>query len=235
MEDFWFIPPSDFLSGMTVSDKEELISYAKLTHFKKGECIFKAGDPGNNVYILEDGRAKICQLSVDGKEMILWFCLPGEMFGLAELPRESTREVFAQVCTDSEVYSIPRQTFNMFMKNHPDTAMQVVELLSCRLRVLGHMLLNLASDDVTSRIIKLILRLSIRGGNQGSNSISLEIPLTHQEIAEMIGASRQTVTSVLSKLRRQGVLNVVQHRIQIQDKEKLNKMIDDIVKSENAL
>jgi len=231
MEDFWFIPPSDFLSTMVSSDKEELMSYASLTHFKKGECIFQAGDPGKNVYILEDGRAKICQLSADGKEMILWFCLPGEMFGLAEVPRESIREVFAQVCTDSDVYSISRKTFNNFLKHHPDTAMQVIDLLSCRLRVLGHMLLNLASDDATSRIIKLILRLSARRGKHSGDNVCLDIPLTHQEIAEMVGTSRQTVTSVLGDLRRQGVLNVIRHRIHIQDKEKLNKMIDDIVSS----
>ena len=227
MDNHWFFQPSDFLKKMTLSDKEELLSQATLTHFQKDGYIFKAGDPGEYVYIVEDGRVKIWQLSADGREIILWFCLPGEMFGIAELPRESisARPVTAQACVDSHVYAIPQNVFNAFLKNHPETSMLVIELLSRRLRILGNMLLNSSSDDVTSRIIKLILRLSAHEGKQNDVDVCLELPMTHQEIADMVGASRQTVTSVIGGLRRKGVLEMIQQRIRIIDQKQLNMMI----------
>jgi len=227
MNDYWFIPPCDFVSGMAPRDREALLAKAKLIQFRKGELVFKAGDPGKNVYILERGRAKICQLSADGREIIQWFCLPGEIFGLAEVPRESTREVSAEVCTNSRIYAIPRDSFNAFLKAHPETALQVIDLLSCRLRTIGHMLLNLALDDVTSRIIKLLLRLCVPSMRKNSADVCLDIPLTHQEIADMVGTSRQTVTTVLGNLRRKGALDVVHHRIRIHDEQQLNNMIDE--------
>lgn len=228
MNDYWFVPPCDFVSGMKPADREALLALARIGEFAKGEFVFNAGDPGQNVYILESGRAKICQLSPEGKEIILWFCLPGEMFGMAEVPHGSAREVFAQVCTRSSVYSIPRETFNIFLSDHPDTALQVISLLSCRLRTIGHMLLNLAQDDVTSRIVKLLLRLSVPSMRNQDANMSLQIPLTHQEIADMVGASRQTVSTVLGELRREGALDVVKHRIHIHNGERLSAMLDGL-------
>jgi CRP/FNR family transcriptional regulator len=226
MNNYWFIPPSDFLNNMDNRERESLMSLSASHVYKKGEYIFQTGDPGRNVYILEDGRAKICQLSASGKEMILWFCLPGEIFGLAELPRGGIREVFAQACTEAQVHSISREDFKRFLHAHPDAAMQIIDLLSCRMRVLGHMLLNLASDDVTSRIIKLILRLSARYMRDQGSGICLDFPLTHQEIADMIGASRQTVTSALSELKKEGILSVEQHCIHIRNPARLEDRIN---------
>ena len=226
MDKYWYIPPSDFLSQMIEKDRDDLLSRAEFREYEKSDYIFQAGDPGNNVYILMDGRAKIFQNAENGKEMILWFCLPGEVFGLAEVPRGGVREVHAEACTHCSVYAIPRKQFQAFLLDHPATALQVLELLSCRMRVLGHMMMNLATDDVTSRIIKLMMRLAARYQQEPNRAISLDIPLTHQEIADMIGASRQTVTSVLGDLRRQGILDVAAHRITICSQRELARALD---------
>ena len=89
------------------------------------------------------------------------------------------------------------------------------------MRALGDMLLNLASDDVMSRLIKLLTRLCSRYGKHEGNNIILDIPLTHQEIADMIGASRQTVSSSISALKRQGYLDIENHCIHIKDSQSL--------------
>jgi len=225
MEQFWFVPPSDFLSHMKSEDRKHLLSISCRKEYRKGEYIFQAGAPGMNVYILEEGRAKIFQNSVQGREMILWFCLPGEIFGLAELPRGGKREVYAEACTACTVYAVSRNDFQNFLLTHPHTALQMIDLLSCRMRVLGHMMLNLASDDVASRIIKLVLRLAPRYQVENQQEVSLDIPLTHQEIADMIGASRPTVTSVLGELRRKGVIHMNGHCITVRYCEHLSDAI----------
>ena len=98
------------------------------------------------------------------------------------------------------------------------------QVLSSRLRVLGEMFVNLVSDDVSTRIAKLILRLSARYGTRVGKEVFLNIPLTHQEIADMVGTSRQTVTTVLSTLKRQGVLSIDNRRIHIESEELLNEL-----------
>jgi CRP-like cAMP-binding protein len=225
VQDLWFIPPSDFLDKMRRDDQAALLDLAETRLFRKQTPVFQAGSPGNNVYILKQGRVKIFAVSPIGKQVILWFCFPGEVFGLAEVPRGGRREVYADACADSTVLSIPQQDFKAFLASHPDTAMLVIDLLSCRLRTLGDMLLNLTADDVTTRIVKLLIRLSACYGRQlASEDVCLDIDLTHQDIADMIGTSRQTVTSVLSELRRQGVVRVDHHHIHIPSQRLLERL-----------
>lgn len=212
----WYIRPFDFLSSVDDDEKQSLIDMGELRNFKKEELIFNAGSLVDNVYILVDGRVKIYQLSPVGKEVILWFCFPGEIFGLAEILQSRRREVYSQACSDVDVLVINNNQFKSFLLDHPKVALNVIDWLSCRLRELGDILLNLAADDVTSRVIKLITRLSARYGKQYNEGIYLDIPLTHQEMADMIGASRQTVTAVLGKLRRKGELRIENRFIFIQ-------------------
>ena len=224
MQQYWFLPPSDFLGNLHPDDRDALLSLGAARDYRKGEHVFLSGAPGRNVYVLQEGRAKIYKLSGSGKEVILWFCLPGEMFGLAEVSRGGSREVFARLCTDSRVYSIPRDDFRRFLETHVDCAMQVIDLLSCRLRVLGDMFLNLAADDVGSRVVKLLMRLCASYGRSDKADFILDLPLTHQEIADMVGATRQTVTTILNEMKRRGILRMEQHCIHIQNQEQLESL-----------
>lgn len=198
------------------ADRDALLRVARRKVYSRHELIFQAGSPGEHVYILESGRVKIYQLSPLGREVIQWFCFPGEVFGLAEVPRGGRREVDAEACTDTDVLSIPHNAFKKFLLDSPGAALLIIDLLACRLRTLGDMLLNLSVDDVSSRVIKLITRLSARYGKHQDQHICLQIQLTHQEMADMIGTSRQTISSEIGKLRKQGILRVENHLIHIE-------------------
>lgn len=176
------------------------------------------------MYFLQGGKLKICQLSPLGRAVILWFCFPGEIFGLAEVAQGGGRVVNAQACEQSEVLALSQQQYRSFLSSYPRIALLSMQVLSSRLRVLGEMFVNLVSDDVNTRIAKLILRLSARYGTRVGKEIFLNIPLTHQEIADMIGTSRQTATSALSALKRKGVLLIDNHRIHIESEELLNEI-----------
>jgi len=216
LDQFWFNRPFDFLSSVAPLQKQLLLDISEKRQFKRGQLIFNAGALNENVYILLDGRVKIFQLSPVGKEAILWFCFPGEIFGLAEMLHHQRREVYAQTCSAADVLVINKNQFKEFLLENPTVALNVIDWLSCRLREMGDVLLNLAVDDVTSRVVKLITRLSARYGKQAGDQILLGIPLTHQEMADMIGASRQTVTSVLGNLKRKGVLRIEKRSLYIQ-------------------
>ena len=218
------LAPSDVLAQIGAQDLQTLFSLGKTQRYPKGDFIFHAGSAGSHVYFLRQGRVKIYQLSPVGREVILWFCFTGEMFGLAEVGRGEERVVNAQACEDSETLCIPKEQFNAFLESHPKIALLIMHVLSCRLRVLGEVLVNLASDDVNTRLAKLILRLGARYGKRVGTEIHLDIHLTHQEMADMIGATRQTVTSALGHLKRQGILSMGNRRILIESEELLNEL-----------
>jgi CRP/FNR family transcriptional regulator len=214
-ESNWFFQTSDFLNELQQSDRDSLLNITEQHKYSKAEFVFSAGTDSDHVYILRTGQVKIYELSSQSKEVILWFCFPGEVFGLSEITRGAKRTVYAQACTDSEVYLIPRDVFNQFLALHPDASMSIIDLLSCRLRGLSSMLSNLTSDDVTSRIIKLLIRMSMLYGAQKEDVLSIDMHITHQEIADMIGSSRQTTSSIIGQLKREGLLRIDNDRIHI--------------------
>jgi CRP/FNR family transcriptional regulator len=218
------VAPSNFLAQLDPEDYSALTSLAKLQSYARGDFVFRAGAPGNNVYFLQSGKIKISQPSPLGREVILWFCFPGEIFGLAEVARGGFRVVNALASAPSEVLAVSHEQFRSFLARHPNTALLSMQVLSSRLRILGEMLVNLVADDVNTRIAKLILRLSARYGTRVEKEIFLNIPLTHQELADMIGTSRQTVTSALSDLKKRGILSIDNHRIHIESEELLSLM-----------
>ncbi len=218
------VAPSNFLARLGAQDYAALLEIATVQHYGKGDFVFRSGAPGSNVYFLRSGKVKIHQLSPLGREVILWFCFSGEIFGLAEVARGDGRVVNAQACEASAVLAVAQEKFRIYLEHHPRVAMLSMQVLSSRLRVLGEMFVNLVSDDVSTRIAKLILRLSARYGTRIGKEIFLNIPITHQEIADMVGTSRQTVTSVLGSLKRQGVLSIDNRRIHIESEELLNEL-----------
>lgn len=221
----WYTKSMDFFSHLSTDNREKLIALGEEQLYKKNEIIFQAGSPGNYVYFLRDGRAKIYQLSESGKEIIQWFCFPGEMFGLAEVSRGGTRDVYARACSPVKVIKVEQHRFKEFLAQDNDAALLTIDLLSCRLRTLGDMLMYIASDDVMTRLIKLLSRLSAKYGKHEGDLILLSIPLTHQEIADMISASRQTVSTAINKLKRDGVITTYKHYIQIKSADKLASYI----------
>ena len=194
-------PSTNLLQRLSEADKSALQEIGHIKKLVQDSLIFQAGDPCRNVYLLIKGRAKIYELSPQGKEVIMWFCFSGEMFGLSEVWTGSKRDISAQACSEIEMIVIERARFREFLHSHPNVALDVIDILSGRMRVLGDMMLDLISTDVNARLIKLLARLFQRYGRERDGRIYIDIPITHQEIGDMIGCCRQTVTTALGQLR----------------------------------
>jgi len=218
-------PPISFMKDLNTKEKSQLKSVSHKRNYGKGHYVFQANQLNDTVYVLLSGRVKIFQLAPGGRELIQWFSMPGEFFGLSEDNHSPYRGLSAQSLTASEVLSIPRKDFNQFLLEHPQLALLVIGQLTHRIRTLGDMLLNLASDDVMSRLTKILTRLCYQHGKLNGDKLILDIPLTQQEIADMIGSSRQTVNSSLSELRKQGYLKIENHCIHILDSSILSQYV----------
>ncbi len=211
--------PSNVLEQVDKCDLQDLLAAGKVRQYSRGEYIFSAGDSSDNVYFLQSGQIKVFQITAEGRQIILWFCFCGEVFGLAEAVHGSGRILSAQACESCAVLCVPRKEFNAYAEKHGRAALVMMRVLACRARVLGDMLVNLVNDDVNTRITKLILRLSALYGIRTGNEVHLNIRMTHQEIADMVGSSRQTVTKILGQLQGNGLLSIRNHRIRIHSPE----------------
>jgi CRP/FNR family transcriptional regulator len=206
---------SNFIARLEAAERTALMQLVQRRRIEKGGIIFNAGSPGKNVYFLENGQAKIYHLNAEGREALLWFCLPGEIFGLTEVCHGGGRQVYAQACEESCVLSVERAVFKDFLATRPAAAMLVIDVLSCRLRSLGHVIEEMVASDVTERVFQLIMRLAASYGHRVGDDVHLDIHITHQEMANMIGCTRQSVTSALGMLKRLGVLSFQNHHIRI--------------------
>ena len=208
--------PQEFLQRLPQDERAALLLLATRQNAARGELIFQPGSPGHSVYFLETGRVKIYHLSPTGREVVLWFCAPGEIFGLAEVCHTSFRQVYAEANVASQFFIVRESDFKLFLAAHPAAALLVNDVLASRLRSLGTVVQSLVANDVNMRVLQLLLRLAASHGQPVSDHhVKLGMPLTHQEMADMIGTTRQSVSTALGLLRRQGAVSVTRRCISI--------------------
>lgn len=232
MEDVWSSAHEDFLSNLSEDEKESLLKRARIIKLEQREILFEAGDRSENVFIIGSGCIKLFQLSPAGRQTILRFGFHGDIFGIAELLSDSDREICAEANIPSEVYSITQSDFLDFLRTHPEASMRVIGILSARVRTLGLSLVDIATDDVETRLARLLLRFAAISANsqctdfENEGEVCVNIRLTHQDLANLIGSSRQTVTTTLAYLRKRGALRWVDHHIHIIRPEQLRRMTE---------
>ena len=232
MDEAWTAAHANFLSSLSEAELSALTAQAKRVSFKRQDQVFAAGDDARTIYLVTSGCIKLFQLSPGGKEIILWFCFPGELFGIAETLRGVEREIFASANVDSEVLALSENEFVEFLRVHPEAAMRAIGILSARVRTLGFSFADLAADDVETRLIKLLLRFaagslpSSCGLEEADGEICLNVDLTHTDLANVIGATRQTVNATLSNLRRKGLITPVGRHLHISSLRRLSQTLE---------
>lgn len=212
---------------MDKDDRTDLLRLGKKRLVEKREYVCKPAESGKQVYVLERGRVKLFHISLSGKDMIMGFCLPGEIFGMPHVflnGATGENPMFAQASEDCEIRFISHEQFHSYLVTHPNTALLIIETLSRQVRDLSDKLLNISSVKVLPRIAKLLLHLGISYGVREAQIVRLDIPISHQDIADMSGATRQTVSGVLGTLRQQGILRISRQRIDILDEAQLNQI-----------
>ena len=216
----------DNLPQLSAEDLASLRSSASKCQYDKNDFVFQAGEHKNNIYLLTRGRIKLFRLSSSGREVVQWFCFPDEFFGLSEIHQQGGLNVYAQCCEASEVLILSMRQFLKHLNDCPKIALRIIEQLTSRLNVVGDMLLNFTADSAESRLLKLLLRLSLQFGEPFNGGMRLGIKLTHKEISNMVGTCRQTVTTVLGQLRRRNYIDIIGNEIYIPSVEHLEQLIE---------
>jgi len=215
----------DALGGLDTEDLRSLEFHAQVVDVRKGDWLFMKGDPRSYVYCLVDGRIKISRLSPTGKEFILALIEPGEIFGESSLFMDGPHDSFGVASRDSRVVTIPSSELAKLMEKRSDLPLQLAKLVEHRRQRIERRLVTLAFHKVRGRVASLLLQLCQDYGVREIDGISLGIELRHQEMANLIGVSREIVSHTLSDFRREGLIDsdgrklIVRQRLleQIQD------------------
>lgn len=220
-ETYWHLSKCNLFGKLQPDEIRSLESAATIRKCKRSETVYLPQDAAENVLLQATGRTKICHMTPDGKQSILMFIEPTEIFGELSLLGQEFREEYTEATESSEVIVIPRATLLNMMETHPQLLLEVSRLIGERRKRVEKRLRNLLFHSNRERLIFLLVELLEQYGQQEDDGVVLKIKLSHQEMANIIGSTRETVTVVLGDLQKEGVLEIARRRVRILDMNKL--------------
>jgi CRP/FNR family transcriptional regulator len=208
--------------GLPRDQHEDLSMIIADQGFKKGQNIFSEGDDGTGFYVIISGRVKIFKLSSEGKEQILHILGPGEPFGEVAVFAGQHFPANAEAMEESRILFFPRNSFIDLIKKNPSLAMNMLAVLSKRLRRFTHLIDDLSLKEVPGRLSAYLLYLSER--EKGSSN--LELNITKSQLASLLGTIPETLSRILSKMVKQNLIELDGPRIKILDRQGLEDLAE---------
>ncbi len=204
------------------SSNLKLFQSLKITNaYPKGSTLFMQGHPSNGVYILCQGRIKLSTSLEDGKVLILHIAEPGEILGLSTSVMDSNHIATAEVMEDCQVNFVKNDDFLAFLRNNSDACLSAVKQLSKSYNTAHLQICSLGlSRTVKDKLATLFLGWC-KASCDDHKGIHLKVSYTHEEIAQMIGSSRETVTRILKDFKDQRLISIEGSSLTVHDRDKL--------------
>jgi CRP-like cAMP-binding protein len=222
LEDLKKIP---IFSALNYEELKEIQSYLSKESFKKKEEIFSEGDSSDWFYILVNGKVKITKMSVDGREIIIELISPPDFFGGFAVLKGFPYPANAVAMEDSDVIKISRHNLLRVIDRFPNVMYDMTANLGDRIREFHDTLKNIALERVESRIAALLLKLADKTGEKKDKTILINMRLTKQDIAEMVGTTVETTIRVMSKFKKSGFIDDKDGRVLIKDLDALESIV----------
>lgn len=197
--------------------------------YQRKSNVFMEGEPRRAVFFILEGIVKVYKTDVHGNEHIVNFLKPGDMFPHVGFFDQSPYPATTEVVEPTELCVIPIKSFEQTIIGTPTIAIKVMRVLGEKILELQAKLQDFGVHDVNYRIVSLLLRLANEHGTQEGNQVQINLPLTHQEFANMLGTTRETVNRLFNQLKKARILTVQRRKIVIQDVHALEQqlMIND--------
>jgi CRP/FNR family transcriptional regulator len=216
-------------SSLSEEEIGEIRRCMKIRVFKKKDTIFSEGDPSNRFFVLVSGKVKITKLSREGKEIIIELISKGDFFGGFAVLKGFPYPANAIAMEDSSVLLISRTDFLRVIERFPNIMYQVTAHLSERVREFPDTLKNIALERVESRIASLLLKLAEKTGKKtAAGETEIDMKLTKQDIAEMVGTTVETAIRVMSRLKKAGLISNMGGRIIIRNRKGLLAVVNPL-------
>ncbi len=210
-----------YFSGFNAEEKEEFNKITNLRKYKKDEIIFFEGEPGNMLFIIDKGRVKLVKMTKNGDEQILNIFKSGEIFAEVVIFDDDNYPATAIAVEDSSLYVVNKADFEKLLLSYPNMTLKILKVMSSRLRRAQKNIRDLGLKNSTNRMAGILTNLGDKYGVDKEGKIKISISLTQQELASMIGTSRETVSRILSKFEDEGLVTTSRKKIIINKPEEL--------------
>ncbi len=220
-ETIWYLKRCPLFERLSLAETQRLDSRSTARAFKQKEIIYFPNEPSRAVLVLARGRVKIKAITSDGRETIFAFVEPAGLFGELAILHEEQRNEFAEAAEDSLVLSVPREEILWLMERRPDVSLHITKILGLRLRRIENRLQNVLFRSTRDRVVALLLELLEAHGSLTGGRWEIRFSLSHEELAGLVGAARETVTATLGQLRREGLIEIRRRRIAVLDRPRL--------------
>jgi CRP/FNR family cyclic AMP-dependent transcriptional regulator len=191
-------------SDMESEESKALFASMVPVELSRGDVLFREGEPGDRLYVIAQGKIKLGRRSSDGRENLLSILGPGEMFGELSLFDPGPRTATASSVSEALIYELRHQALVQWIAQHPSVATTLLGALARRLRRTNETLADLVFSDVPGRVAKALLDLSNRFGETNDEGVRVAHDLTQEELAQLVGASRETVNKALADFATRG-------------------------------
>lgn len=221
----WYLKHIRLFDGISPSEMQEMERITRMEEVKKRQPFYLPGDPSSSVYLLKRGRVKLANTAASGKEVTFEILEPGEVFGELEVLEGLPRETAAEALDDTMICVIRREDFDKYLEMHPNITVKLTKLIGLRLRRIQSRIEDLVFRDVPARLAHLLLELSKSDGVKNQQGIRLKAKLTHQEMSNLIGCSRETVSTTLGQFRDDGLVQLDGRTITIVNENGLSQLL----------
>nr|WP_276087738.1 Crp/Fnr family transcriptional regulator [Brevibacterium sp. R8603A2] len=208
-------------NGLDDESTSALVKIMKPRSLRRGTALFHEGDPGDELYIVSTGKLKIGRESPDGRENLLSVVGPGEIIGELTLFDPGARSTTATAVSQTELLSLKHEDLMTWLRERPQAAMNLLKSLAQRLRRTNDIVGDLVFSDVPGRVAKSLLDLAERFGKQAPDGTLVAHDLTQEELAQLVGASRETVNKALADFAARGWLRLEARAVVILDFDRL--------------
>jgi CRP-like cAMP-binding protein len=217
------IDETPLFTGLDASERSALLGAMTAVHLRRGDVLFRQGDTGETFFIVTTGKIKLGRRANDGRESLITILGPGEMIGELTLFDPGQRTATAVAVSDSELSALSHPQLASWIEAHPAVATQLLAELARRLRRTDEILADLVFYDVPGRVARTILDLSLRFGQHVDRGVFVRHDLTQEELAQLVGASRETVNKALSGFAQRGWIRLEGRALTILDVERLRR------------
>jgi CRP-like cAMP-binding protein len=221
----WYLKHIHLFDGISPSEMQEMEKITHMEEVKKRQPLYLPGDPSSSVYLLKRGRVKIANTAPNGKEVTFEILEAGDVFGELDVLQDAPRSTSAETLDDALICVIPRKDFDQYLAMHPNVTIKLTKLIGLRLKKIQSRVEDLVFREVPARLAHLLSDLGKTEGVADKQGIRLKVKLTHQEMANLIGCSRETVSTTMGQFRDDGLIQMDGRTITILSEKGLSRLL----------
>ena len=217
----WYLRKIPLLEGVNPARLQELVTAVDIREIPRRQVIYLPGDPGDSIFFINGGRVKCSKVTRDGKELTLAYRGAGQIFGELAVIDGAPREEMAEAMKNAIITEVPRELFRELLLSDSNLAFNFACVVGERRKQLETKLEHLVFRDVQAKLAALLLELAQEYGVETEEGLQIGLKITHQEMANLIGSTRETISLTLAQFKKKGLLNMDGRTVVLLDQEGL--------------